>query len=78
MKVTYVDFNIYIGGSSSQESSGNRLAYDVVVKLTTPFVRQGYQLFYDNFYTSPKLFSDLLDQGIPAAQLRASQKAVRT
>ena len=60
-----VDFNIYCG-STSEESSGQGLGYDVVTKLTTPFQFQGYQLHCDNFYSSTTLFSDLLENGITA------------
>ena len=60
-----VDFNIYCG-STSEESSGQGLGYNVVRKLTTLFQFQGYQLYCDNFYSSASLFSNLLVNGITA------------
>ena len=57
-----LDFDIYCGSAHQDGPSANGIAYDIVVKLTTPFVGQGYQLFCDNYYTSPKLFSDLLNK----------------
>ena len=60
-----IDFDIYYG-SDQQGQSGKGLAYDVVTKLISPFFFQGYQLFCDNFYTSPTLLCDLLDSGITA------------
>ena len=51
-----VDFNLYCGRRDVIQRSENGLAYDVVLELMKPFYHQGYQLFVDNFYTSPKLF----------------------
>ena len=70
-----IDFNIYCGSSNQEESSGKGLAYDVVAKLITPFVSQGYQLFCDNFYTSTTLFSDLLKDGIAATGTLRTNRA---
>ena len=72
-----LDFDIYCGSAHQDGPSANGIAYDVVVKLTTPFVGQGYQLFCDNFYTSPKLFSSLLKNGIAATgTLRPNRSGV--
>ena len=49
------DFNVYIGKASGREVSECGLGYDVVMKLIGPLLDQGYQLFVDNFYTSPIL-----------------------
>ena len=53
------DFNIYTckGSTPSSEQS---LSFDVVMKLVAPFEFQGYELFTDNFYSSPSLFDVLL------------------
>ena len=51
-----VDFNVYIGKAAGQNVSANGLGYDVVIKLISPYTRQGYRLFVDNFYTSVTLF----------------------
>ena len=61
-----VDFNVYIGKEAGQTVSANGLGYDVVMKLIRPFVKQGYHLFVDNFYTSVTLFKDLYNQGVLA------------
>ena len=51
------DFNIYAGKTENQSDNG--LTYDVVTRLMSPYLGQGYRLFLDNFYTSPILFRDL-------------------
>ena len=48
------DFDTYCGTGPG---------YDVVAKLTAPLQFQG-QVYYDNFYSSTSLFSDLLEKGI--------------
>lgn len=58
-----VDFNLYCG-TRGQPISPNGLSYDVVMQLMQPFMFQGYQLFMDNFYTSPKLVIELHLLGI--------------
>ncbi len=57
-----VDFNIYAGKSTLRSDKG--LSYDVVMELIRPYAFQGYQLFFDNFYTSPVLLESLLEYGI--------------
>ncbi len=59
-----IDFDLYEG--KSHTSSSNGLSYDVVMKLLQPYVNQGYQLFCDNFYSSPTLFCDIIPLGIVA------------
>ena len=51
-----VDFNLYCGRKGTQQISPNGLSFDVVMELVSPYHYQGYQVFTDNFYTSPKLF----------------------
>ena len=46
-----VDFNIYLGKVTA--SSGKGLSYDVVMDLIQPYSFQGYEVYVDNFYTSP-------------------------
>ena len=53
----------------------NGLACDIVSKLITPFVSQGYQQFCYNFYTSEALFSDLLKDGIVATGTLRTNRA---
>ena len=47
-----IDFNVYIGKAAGRDVSVHGLGYDVVVKLMQSFLRQGYHLYIDNFYTS--------------------------
>lgn len=42
------------------------LGYDVVTSLVQPFQFQGYQVYCDNFYSSPHLFTALQTMGILA------------
>lgn len=61
-----IDFNVYIGKVAGQEISANGLGYDVVMKLISPYLNQGYHLYVDNFYTSVTLFKDLFTRGVGA------------
>uniref|UniRef100_A0A9J7ZS92 PiggyBac transposable element derived 4 n=1 Tax=Cyprinus carpio carpio TaxID=630221 RepID=A0A9J7ZS92_CYPCA len=57
------DFFIYEGKAKSEERKG--ISYDSVVILANErLLGSGYKLFVDNFYTSPKLFRDLLRKKI--------------
>ncbi|KAF3836280.1 hypothetical protein F7725_028838 [Dissostichus mawsoni] len=57
-----IDFSIYTG--KSRFISGKGLSYDVVSGLMDhSYLGRGYHLFVDNFYTSPKLFTDLFARG---------------
>ena len=62
-----VDFNVYIGKSQHEEPSTHGLGYDVVMKLVNPYLGQGYHVFFDNFFTSPKLVQDLFLKGTPSS-----------
>ena len=59
------DFNLYLGAAQSDRSE-HGLAYDVVTTLVATLHHQNYQLYCDNFYSSPALFSHLLTLGITA------------
>ncbi len=53
------DFFIYQGKANLEDSKG--ISYDSVMILANErLLGSGYKLFVDNFYTSPKLFRDLL------------------
>ena len=49
-----VDFDLYVGKETQISNKG--LSYDVM-KLVQPLLFQGYELYIDNFYTSPTLLS---------------------
>lgn len=52
------DFRLYVGKTSDPSDPG--LSYCAVMNLVVPeFIGAGYHICIDNFYTSPKLFSDL-------------------
>ena len=57
--------------------SGKGLSYDVVMKLVQPFLFQGYELYFDNFYTSPTLLTDLLQlEVVSTGTLHAKRRGV--
>ena len=45
-----IDFNVYTGKANK---SDHGLAHSVVMNLLEPYWFQGYEVFVDNFYTSP-------------------------
>ncbi|XP_028407218.1 uncharacterized protein LOC114529600 isoform X2 [Dendronephthya gigantea] len=49
-----IDFNVYIGKSKHDAPSSHGLGYDVVMKLVNPYLGQGYHVYFDNFFSSPK------------------------
>ena len=57
-----VDFDVYTGKAAGRNVSDNGIGYDVVMKLITPFLNQGYRLFFDNFYTSVNLVKHLFER----------------
>lgn len=61
-----INFSLYGGSHHTEARSGKGLGYDVVMNLLQPFTFQGYQLYCDNFYSSPTLFEDLQSVEIAA------------
>ena len=57
------DFNLYLGAARSDRSE-HGLVHDVVLALLVSLHNQNYQLYCDNFYSSPFLFQHLLPLGI--------------
>ena len=55
------NFQIYTGKHENTMELG--LSYRAVYDLTQPYLNNGYKLYTDNFYTSPKLAKDLLVDG---------------
>uniref|UniRef100_A0A3Q3LMG2 PiggyBac transposable element-derived protein domain-containing protein n=1 Tax=Labrus bergylta TaxID=56723 RepID=A0A3Q3LMG2_9LABR len=57
--------NFYVYAGKESEPSGKGSSYDTVMRLLKiPFLGKGYKLYVDNFYTSPRLFSDLLQKSV--------------
>ncbi|XP_072145227.1 piggyBac transposable element-derived protein 4-like [Dermacentor andersoni] len=54
-----LQFSVYTGKREAPGPHG--LAFDVVTKLCTKYLDQGYRVYMDNFYTSKKLFEHLLE-----------------
>ena len=59
-----LDFDLYGGKDEGYSAKG--LSYDVVMTLVQRFAFQGYEVYFDNFYTSPTLLNDLLELEIVA------------
>ncbi|CAB3984645.1 Hypothetical predicted protein [Paramuricea clavata] len=55
------------GKSQHEAPSQNGLGYDVVMKLVNPYLGQGYHVYFDNFFTSPKLVEYLFMNGTPSS-----------
>lgn len=76
-------FQIYTGKSTKkkEESEGsqsisNPVSYDVVFDLLEPYLGKGHWVFMDNYYSSPKLFKDLLErQTFATGTLRQNRKS---
>lgn len=68
-----VNFMVY-RGKEGETLSSNGLSYDVVMKLATPFLNQGYRIYMDNFYTSPQLLKDLYEKKTHATGTMASNR----
>ena len=69
-----LNFEVYEG---SQEGNLliHGLGYDVVMKMAQPFLNRKHHLFFDNFFSTPRLFEHLLDQGTYAcATIRSNRK----
>ena len=57
-----------------QPPSEHGLVYDVVLKLVEPLVNQGCHLYFDNFYSSPKLLKGFFGLGIPSCGTAAENR----
>ena len=69
------NFEMYMGKNRSISSKG--ATYDLVMRLMAPYLNKGYKLYTDNYYSSPILFSDLLEKKTGACgTLRTNRKGV--
>ena len=68
-----INFIVY-RGKEGEILSTNGLAYDVVMKLSSPFLDQGYRIYMDNYYTSPTLLKDLFDKNTYATGTMAKNR----
>ena len=58
---------MYAGKAGSDLSTNDHgLGYNVVMKLTEPLLNEGYQIYFDNFYTSSVLVKALHLNGTPS------------
>ena len=62
----FSEFSVYEGQSESAASSQDGLGMRVVKSLTRHLVGKFHHIYFDNFFSSPKLLHDLLEDGIYA------------
>ena len=68
------DFSVYTGKEGAPEKE---FGAKVVKKLAQPLTRGHYHVFFDNYFSSVKLFEDLLDKGLYACgTFRKDRKGV--
>ena len=53
---------IYQGGEEGKDGCVHGQGYDVVMSMARPFLNKNHHLFFDNFFSSVKLFDHLLSQ----------------
>ena len=51
-------------GKAGEAVSSKGLSYNVVMNMVEGLENQGYNGYMDNFYSSPTLFSDLVNKGL--------------
>ena len=60
------DFLVYTGSGDKVVHPNHGLGYGVVMKLVDQYKNQRYHLYFDNFYASNQLVTDLFDAGTPS------------
>ncbi|XP_061188017.1 piggyBac transposable element-derived protein 4-like [Saccostrea echinata] len=69
-------FKLYTGKSDTP-ASANGATYDLVMDMMRGYFGQGYILYMDNYYSSPKLYTDLFVLGCGATgTLRVNRKGI--
>ena len=64
--INYVlSFQVYTGKDTTKKDS-NLVSYQVVMDLLELYLGKGHWVFTDNYYSSPKLFADLLKKNMYA------------
>ena len=64
-------------GKSATGPSMNGATYDLVMNLMRGFFEKGYNLYCDNYYTSPQLFWDLFQLGVNATgTVRSNRRGI--
>ena len=66
MHILLVLITDHTGKDDSLGIADAGMTHAVVMKLVDPIKSRGHHVYMDNFYTSPKLFSDLRDGGFGA------------
>ena len=62
----FLDVDVYVGRPSDGNTTEHGLGERVVLQLSDPFRGQWFRFFCDNFFTSPKLFTELHSRGLYA------------
>lgn len=64
-------------GKSATGPSMNGATYDLVMNLMRGLFEKGYNLYCDNYYTSPQLFWDLFQLGVNATgTVRSNRRGI--
>ena len=56
------NFAVYLGQAENNHRRIHGLGYDVVMKMTAPFLNNYRHIFFDNFFTSTRLLDHLFAQ----------------
>ncbi|KAK3735838.1 hypothetical protein QZH41_007478 [Actinostola sp. cb2023] len=71
-----VNHKVYLGKEKDKRRE-NGIGYDVVTGMTSPFYNKYHHVYFDNFFSSPKLLDDLLKQNTYACStVRPNRKGL--
>ena len=68
------NFYVYAGKDGIEKENDFGLGYNTVWKLCEWLIGKGYHVYFDNFYTSPKLVTDLFGMGTPSCGTMTSNR----